>query len=372
MQIICLSCGKGLSVSNQRQGEKILCDGCDTMIDAISGMPAATAAEPMPGAASHSASAVSPAPETAPGTTELKVTCVCGAQLRVSASAGNTVRCHSCQRMLTFDNRATPQIADPMPVSPVPAAAVTPAFDSASLSRDYSSPAPASRYSIPASGEPTISNNAIIITAVSCLCVLILVIGTAVLWSALSEEANSRPIAESVVAESTGPMKVERTVFQEGYSMVLPTGFKQESREETEQGYIVYRFRDEDGCKITFAIIPDASIYRFTNLPNKPSEAIVEGIPELSEGLDVDVQPTRWSAGGMGAALFRYYEKETYRGVNFTYLMVVMDSGRKLVLKIGGKYGRYSEHDENIMMPRHWYDALLTFREERKVQNRRQ
>lgn len=63
---------------------------------------------------------------------------------------------------------------------------------------------------------------------------------------------------------------------------------------------------------------------------------------------------------GMSASLFRYYEKETYRGVTFTYYMVVMDRGRKLVLKFAGKYGGYKEKDDVIAWPDHWYDALMT------------
>jgi hypothetical protein len=161
---------------------------------------------------------------------------------------------------------------------------------------------------------------------------------------------------------------MERTVFQEGYSMILPPGFKQESREETERGYIVYRFRSEDGYRFTLAIIPNESIDRFTNLPQNLSKALVKGVRELSEGMDVEVQSVRVTAGVMPATVFRYYEKETYRGVTFTYLMVAMDSGRKIVLKIAGKYGGYSEHDEDIILPDHWYDSLLTLRHERRFE----
>jgi hypothetical protein len=61
-----------------------------------------------------------------------------------------------------------------------------------------------------------------------------------------------------------------------------------------------------------------------------------------------------------------HYEKETYRVVTFTYFMVAMDPERKLVLKIAGKYGGYHEQDENITLPDHWYESLLTLRHVRR------
>lgn len=192
---------------------------------------------------------------------------------------------------------------------------------------------------------------------------LILVVGVAVLWSSMAVEPPGTTV-ESVQVESDSSK--DRTAFQEGYSMVLPIGFKQESKEETERGYIVYRFRSDEGYKFTFAIIPDESIGRFTNPPNDLSRALVKSVPELSEGVDGEVPPQRVTADGMAATVFRYYETETYRGVTFTYLMVALDPGRRLVLKFAGKYGGYSEQDEDIMMPDHWYDSFITLRRERR------
>ena len=60
--------------------------------------------------------------------------------------------------------------------------------------------------------------------------------------------------------------------------------------------------------------------------------------------------------------LFRFYEKETFRGVVFTYYMVSMDRGKKLVLKVAGKYGNYSDTDSLINMPDHWYEAMQTLK----------
>lgn len=162
--------------------------------------------------------------------------------------------------------------------------------------------------------------------------------------------------------------RTERADFQEGYSMELPTGFKQESREETERGYIVYRFRSDEGYRFTLAIIPDESIDRFTAPPQDYSKALVKSVRELSQGIDVEVQPRRVNVDGMKANVFYYWEKETYRGVTFTYLMVAMDRGRKLLLKFAGKYGGYHDQDEDIVLPDHWYDSLLTLRHERGLE----
>ena len=144
--------------------------------------------------------------------------------------------------------------------------------------------------------------------------------------------------------------------------MILPAGFKQESREETQRGYIVYRFRSEKGYKLTLAMIPTKD--RFP--PKDYSEALVKSVPELSQGIDAELQPTRFTVDGLQANVFFYYEKETYRGVTFTYLMVAMDSGRKLVLKFSGKYGGYHEQDESITPPDHWRDSLLSIRRVRR------
>ncbi len=150
--------------------------------------------------------------------------------------------------------------------------------------------------------------------------------------------------------------------------MMLPTGFKQESREETERGYIVYRFRSEEGYRFTLAIILDDSIDRFTMPPRDYSKALVKSVPELSQDIDAEIQPRRETVDGMPATVFHYYEKETYRGVTFTYLMVAMDRGKKLVLKIAGKYGGYHWQDDDIVLPDHWYDSLLTLRHFRRTE----
>ncbi len=204
----------------------------------------------------------------------------------------------------------------------------------------------------------SISDKAIIITAVSCVSGLIVVIGMALAVSSLttaSSEVAVEPIAEPTHLNS------HQTEFQEGYSMTLPAGFKQQSRDETERGYIVYRYRSVEGYRFTLAILPNEAITRRTNPPREVSNTLVKSIPELSAGIDADIQPVRVSLEGMPATVFRYYEKETFRGVTFTYIMVAMDRERKIVMRFSGKYGGYNEQDDNITMPDEWYDSLLSF-----------
>ena len=205
----------------------------------------------------------------------------------------------------------------------------------------------------------SISNFAVIITAVSCLGGLLLVIGATLLLSRWMR-IQAVPVSDTGQVDS-GP-KIERTQFQEGYSMILPSGFQQESREDNDRGQVVYRFRSEDGYRMTVAIISDESVARFSSPPQVYSEALVKSVPELSEGIEDEIQGERVIADGMPATCFRFYEKETYRGVVFTYFMVAIDRGTKLVLKIDGKYGGYDENAKNIVMPDHWYDSLLTLK----------
>ena len=203
------------------------------------------------------------------------------------------------------------------------------------------------------------------ITGISCVLGLVFLIGNAMLVTKLLEKPPKAVEEPKAKANETKP---QRTSFKEGYSMVMPDGFKKVSQNKTERGYIVYRFQHKDGCRFTFAIIPDKSVDRFTALPKDYSQTLVKSIPELSQDIEGEVDPVPISISGMSATLFRFYEKETYRGVVFTYLMVVMDRDRKLVLKFGGKYGGYREDDEVIDMPDHWEEALSTFRHIRRFE----
>ena len=154
--------------------------------------------------------------------------------------------------------------------------------------------------------------------------------------------------------------------------MILPPGFTQESREETKRGYIVYRFRTPERYRFTFAIIPSKSIDRTTRPPDEFQKALVKSVPELSSNDDAEVQPRRVAVDRMPASVFQYWVRETYRGVTFNYFMVAIDPGRKLVLRFAGKYGDYHADEENITLPEHWYDSLLTLRHIRESERTEQ
>lgn len=203
----------------------------------------------------------------------------------------------------------------------------------------------------------SIKNSTIVITGVSCLLGLILVVATAILFSRVTTAPPSS-LVEPVQVERRP--KSELTDFPEGYSMMLPAGFSQESREETERGYIVYRFRSTEGYRLTLAIIPDESIHPFSSPPRDYSDALVGDVPELSKGIDGELIAERLTADGMAATLFRFYEKETYRPATFTFHMVAMDRGRKLVLRISGNYGGYYDLSEGVVWPDNWYASLVT------------
>ena len=213
--------------------------------------------------------------------------------------------------------------------------------------------------------KESVSDSSIVLTAVICSLVLFIVIGMAILWGTFKKDP-SLPAVEMNKAENK-PLQ-ELTRFQEGYAMSLPTGFKLGSREEIDQDCTVYRFRSEEGYRLTVAIISDDSIGTFTKPPQDYSNALIKRVPELSHGVEDDVVPVRLAVDGMSATVFRFYERETFRGVNYTYCMVAMEKGVKLVLKITGKYGGYREDDDSITMPRYWYDALLTLQHVDPVQ----
>ncbi|MCP4943839.1 MAG: hypothetical protein GY924_17920 [Planctomycetaceae bacterium] len=207
----------------------------------------------------------------------------------------------------------------------------------------------------------SISNNTIVIAAILCLGGLIFVIATTLVISKVFYEPPSA-LTEAEEAKTETPKAPVVTEFKEGYSMILPSGFGRQTRRETAAGDTVYTFTGENGCKLTFALINDDSLDRFSSPPKTYPASLIQHIPELSTGIDGEVAPERVTVGGMPTVLFRFYEKETYRGVVFTYYMVSLDRGKKLALKVAGKHGNYSEGDSNINMPDHWYDAMLTLK----------
>ena len=90
-------------------------------------------------------------------------------------------------------------------------------------------------------GNASISNQALILTAMACVAGLLLaVLAMAVLFHFLTPRPT--PTNVPVAAAEAEDDALNRVDFREGYSITLPPGFRQQSREETERGYIVYRF----------------------------------------------------------------------------------------------------------------------------------
>ncbi|MEM8666409.1 MAG: hypothetical protein AAGG48_02765 [Planctomycetota bacterium] len=207
--------------------------------------------------------------------------------------------------------------------------------------------------------QDAISNQTIIVTALSCLAGLVVLIGISMIIIRVTKKPPAQLIDEPVVELNPN---LSRTELQEGYAIDLPNGFSKESREETDRGYTVYRFRSTEGYRLVFAIIPDDSIQRWMAPPKTYSRALIKSIPELSQDALGDVQPRRFTVGGMAANVFQFYEKETFRGVTFIYHMVAMDKGRKLVVRFYGKYGGFSDGDEITEMPDDWLDSLLSLK----------
>lgn len=300
-----------------------------------------------------------------PDPTTRLVECACGTRSRVSSASGSTARCPSCRQLLMAPDPPVAQHESVPRRSPSSATMSSPDTDSPSHSIN---PPYRVHPNVPSNtnrSRTSIGNDTIIITAASCLIALILVFLSAIVWMSVSKDTPERSVV--AVQEEVEPEQ-ERAMFREGYSIILPEGFEPQSREETEQGYVVYRFVGEESSSLTFAIVPDESIDRFTTPPQDVSEALVMSVPELSEGIDAKIQPKRVTVNGIRATEFFYHEEETYRGVTFTYLMVAMDRGRKLVLKIAGKYGSYESHEEIIEMPDHWHDSLMSLRHEQHVE----
>lgn len=385
MQIPCPGCGQQLPISDELLGKKIRCGGCHVVVDIPKelgadkngvGAAAAVAVVPLNEMPDEAIAPVQPAPTKSPAaqhpapvlaqpdgnTSAMLVDCVCGNRSRVpTSSSGTEVRCPGCQRLMRIPN--PPAEGNPASISegsypttplPLPRSGTTAASSVAQAPIDHP-------YPVQPKQQSTNDNIPIIITAVSCLFGLVLLIGTVIVFDNFSDDppsANVEPLQEE-----SDSMTTERVDFQEGYSMLLPAGCKQESRQETERGNIVYRFRSEEGYGLTVAIIPDESIDRFSTPPKEIRQAFVKGVPELDLDINVEVQPKHLSLNGMRAVLFRFCEQEVYTGVRFTYLMVVLDTRRKLVLNFAGKHG----DDQQITWPHHWYDSLVTLRSEPHV-----
>jgi hypothetical protein len=224
-------------------------------------------------------------------------------------------------------------------------------------------PVPPYKRNDSAARNDSISNAAIGIAAILCFGGLLLVISvTLIIGKVFYESEDNALSSEQNQVDSAAQPSVSE--FEEGYSFMLPAGFGKRTRRETADGDVVYGFSGEDGCTLTFAIFDDKSTDSLY-LPSPPktyAEAIVKSVPELDHQIDGEIQPVHFSLDGMPGVFFRFYEKETYRGVVFTYYMVAVDRGKKLVLKTSGKHGKISELSKSIQMPSHWYDAMMTLR----------
>ena len=340
MRINCPGCGGILPFSEQQRGKKIRCGKCSTVVSVPSAaevVPVVTATPVVP------SPVVKPAPVVVP--------------------------------------------AQPVPQSPSSPRSQAPSPQSAFTAIPSPTQTPYPRHPKKKPSK-SVSNRALAVTAVCCVGGLLLLIGAGLAMNHLANKspeaavvdddeavsdvvndkvddketkAQAKPvtIAEVPTPAESGTAKVD---FQEGYTMLLPTEFAQQSREETPLGDIVYRFRTEKGYKFILAILHGESADRLAQPPASFAKTVVRSIDGLDEFYGVQIQPQRESVGGMAANVFHFAQRETFRDVNFVYVMAAMDHGKKIVMKFSGKYGGYSSQEENITMPNHWHRSLRSFR----------
>lgn len=268
----------------------------------------------------------------------MQITCPgCGCQLPVESHlAGTNIQCGGCNTLVQVPNSPEPIGLPPA----APDAYVDPHFARKPVRSDW------------------MGNESLIITAASCLLCVMIVVGIVILTRAYTEPVATEEAVATV--EDIEP-EAPRTFFKEGYSIELPDGFKRQSREKLEEGVTVYRFETEKGYRFTMAIIPDESVDRFSHPPDDLSGALFDGVKDLRYGPKADLKPSKVIVDSMGASIFRYYERETFRGITFTYVMAVLDPGKKLILRFSGRYGGFHEDEENFEMPSHWYESLKSF-----------
>lgn len=378
MQFPCPGCGEQLPLSDELMGKKIRCGGCQRVIElpvkladdanAADASPVVATAKLIEVPEPTKAASIPASPQPAANVPTMLVDCSCGNRSSVpTSSSGSEVRCPSCQRMMRIPNPPAQGTDRFLSGGAFPTAPVgLPSTSAPTASLDQ--PTTVNPYRVKQPQTPA-NNTPIILTAVGCLFALLLVIGTAVLIDGFSEEPKIEAEAaavEEAASDEVSLMATKRIAFQEGYSMLLPAGYEPLSREKTDRGYIVYRFRRGLGLRLTVAIIISKQYDRGSDLPKKIAEASLKGVSELSFEDDIDIAPMPHIVGRMRAALFNYYEKRVYANRPFfTYTLVVLDEGRKLVMQFDGLYG----NNENLSPPDHWRDSLLTLRREKDLKD---
>ncbi|MGC6447271.1 MAG: hypothetical protein ACON5J_12665 [Rubripirellula sp.] len=211
--------------------------------------------------------------------------------------------------------------------------------------------------------EPVVSNLGIIVVAVASFvalaCLVMLVLGVDLFTSKRQAQLQEK---EEVRAAAETPPPTDQSVEHFGYTFKLPVDYAKVSEETSEEGQTVIRYSGEDGCHFIFALLTDPAWDRFTSPPAVYDEAVVPNIQGLDEALGSELLAQRIGVQGMPASLFQFYERETFRGIDFTYLLVAMHRGNKVMMKFGGKYNRYKEDVEFVNMPEHWREYLLTLK----------
>ena len=218
-------------------------------------------------------------------------------------------------------------------------------------------------YAIREKSEARFSNGLIAIVALACFGAL-----SGILTIVLGFDFFSTYVESEVSDKSKDAIeqKVEAPTRQQirhaEYTFDLPIDYRLVSEETRDNGDLIVRYKGEDGCHCIFSLLTNDQWDRFTNPPATYAEAVIPDIEGLDTELDAELLGQRLGVGGMAGTLFQFYERETFRGIDFTYLLVAMHQGNKLVMKFGGKYKRYSENEEFVIMPDHWREYLLTLR----------
>ncbi len=340
MQIPCPHCNEQLPISKEFLGKKIRCGGCNEVVvvpESI-GKPEVKSA---------------PAPK--PEESGVLVKCVCGNQCRIP-EATSEFCCPECQHLMRIPDPSAPKIPT-IPTNPVfPSGPLASA--NAPSSGDFNHPYQAKRQT---SRKPSkYSDKAILYTAVASVLGLIVVVGALIIKDLVAEPEQE--VAETAEVQDETAATTQMAYFNEGYSVELPRGFNDPTKEINNRGYTIYRRQTKEGYQFTLAFIPSSTTTRISIPPNDLSKASFRSVRGLEVDPNLKVEGKRVSIDGMPAVIFRYHERETYRGINFTYYMLAMGEGRKIAAKFSGRYNGYDEDEEDITEPNEWYDSLLSIR----------